>query len=256
MVKEECVNHVSKRLGTRLHNFKNDLWRPVTTKTGNVVQRSMLGGQHGLTDANIDKLTLHYGQNIRSHDSTGSVASLRKSIFCTYYHASSTDDEPCHADCPPGPDYWCWVKRAEANGEVPAPHSSKNLYLSKLSLELRKQVFLMYMDLPAVPLLQRCLQKRTQNPNESLHSKLWLKCPNMKNSQLSRVRFAATDTVLRHNFGDARGTLLVRLGLATEAIQENLAAKDAATPSSTHQPKRRRVDSDAGPSGLYVPGAF
>jgi hypothetical protein len=98
-VKEECVNHVSKRLGTRLRNLKKDLRRPVTTKKGKVIQRSLLGGQGGLTDATIDKLTRHYGQNIRSMDSTATVESLRASILLTYYHARSSDDTQMHGSC-------------------------------------------------------------------------------------------------------------------------------------------------------------
>jgi hypothetical protein len=256
VVKEECVNHVCKRLGTRLRNLKKDLRRPVTTKTGKIIQRSVLGGQRGLTDAHIDSLTRHYGQNVRAHHPTGSVESLRKSIMATYYHARSSDDEPHHADCSPS---WCWVKKAEAIGEAPASHSTKTLYLSGLSPELRKQVFLVYHDLTATPLLQRCLKKRTQNPNESLHSKLWLKCAKVKNSQLQRVQFAAADTVMIHNFGDARGSLLGRMGMSTEATKARCVAKDSATPPRTPRPpKRRRVDGGdqaaAGPSADYVPG--
>jgi hypothetical protein len=132
VVKEECVNHVCKRLGTRLRNLKKDLRRPVTTKTGKIIQRS-------------------------------------------------------------------------------------------------------------------------------LHSKLWLKCAKVKNSQLQRVQFAAADTVMIHNFGDARGSLLGRMGMSTEATKARCVAKDSATPPRTPRPpKRRRVDGGdqaaAGPSADYVPG--
>ena len=40
--KEECINHVSKRLGTRLRNLKKDLREPTKTKTGKTVMRSKL----------------------------------------------------------------------------------------------------------------------------------------------------------------------------------------------------------------------
>jgi hypothetical protein len=256
VVKEECLNHVSKRLGSRLRNLKKNLKVPVTTKKGKIIQRSVLAGKHGLTDSNIDKLQLHYGQNVRAHPAGGSVEDLRKSIMATYYHARSNDVESYHADCSPS---WCWVKKALEDGETPASHSTKNLYLSGLSPVLRKQVFLVYNDLTATPLLQRCLKKRTQNPNESLHSKLWVRCAKVKNSQLQRVQFAAMDTVMIHNFGRARGSLLGRLGLWREATKQRRSRSDANPSLATPTPrKRRRVEpSDeaaAGPSSAAVAG--
>lgn len=77
VVKEECLNHVSKRLGTRLRNLKRDMRQPVKTKTGKSILRSRLGGQKGLTDANIDRLAKHYGQNIRSQAADGTPQSLQ-----------------------------------------------------------------------------------------------------------------------------------------------------------------------------------
>lgn len=40
VIKEECVNHVSKRLGTRLHKLKKEQVTVTTTKTGKVMRRS------------------------------------------------------------------------------------------------------------------------------------------------------------------------------------------------------------------------
>jgi hypothetical protein len=240
VLKEECLNHVSKRLGTRLRNLKKDLRKPVTTKTGKIMQRSVLGGAGGMTDESIDKLTRHYGQNVRAHPPTGSAADLRTSILATFYHARSTEDDQHHSTCSPD---WCWVRKAQAAGEVPAPHSTKKLYLSGLSPDLLIHVFRVYLDLTAPALLQRCMKKRTQNPNESLHSKLWKRCSKVKNSQLPRVQFAAADTVMIHNFGTARGSLLGRLGMSTQAWKEKSAAKDMSSPSGTPRPpKRRRTD--------------
>lgn len=49
VVKEECINHVQKRMGTRLRNLKEEL-KVKTTKTGKVMKRSLVGGKHQLTD--------------------------------------------------------------------------------------------------------------------------------------------------------------------------------------------------------------
>ena len=48
--KEECVNHIKKRMGTRLRKFFKKLKEEKVTKTGRVIRKSVLGGKHQLTD--------------------------------------------------------------------------------------------------------------------------------------------------------------------------------------------------------------
>jgi hypothetical protein len=256
VVKEECINHISKRLGTRLRNLKKNLRVSVTTKKGKTVQRSLLAGKRGLTDASIDKLTQFYGQNIRAQKSSDTVEMLRNRLLSSYYHARSSDDNPSHHYCPAGESSWCFWKRAEATGEEPEPHSSKNLYLSGLDPALLKKILEVYIDLTSSNLLLKCLKHRTQNSNESLHSKLWRKCLKIKHAGLERVVFAATVTALEHNFGSADGSLLAALGLMSDSAQEDKRKNDR-TPSKSPSVKRRRPADDApGPSSGYGPGAF
>ena len=255
VLKEECVNHVSKRVGTRLRNLKKDLRVQVKTKAGKTIMRSLLAG--ALTDASIDKMSHHYGLNIRAHDPRKSVADLRTTILSGYYHASSTDENPKHACCPAGADSWCWWRRAEATGETPASHKTKKLYLARVKPEHLKHILQVYTDLTSAELLQRCLKRTTQNANESLHSKLWLKCLKIKHAGLRRVRFAASVTVLEHNFGSARGSLLAALGLLHEASVAGMKRKDKTPVKPSARKKRRRDDDDeAGPSSTYTAGAF
>ena len=63
---------------------------------------------------------------------------------------------------------------------------TKNLYLSGISKELRGEVLRVYLNLTSTELLSRCVKKRTQNPNESLHSKLWRRCLKIKDAKLVR----------------------------------------------------------------------
>ncbi|KAK4322815.1 hypothetical protein Pmani_006480 [Petrolisthes manimaculis] len=65
--KEECINHVSKRLGTRLRKLKKEMTTTVTTKTGKVMKKSVLGGAGQLTDNVINKLTRYFGKAIRGN---------------------------------------------------------------------------------------------------------------------------------------------------------------------------------------------
>ena len=55
VVKEKCVNHMAKRLGTRLRRLKDSLKIPTQTKGGKTVHRSALAGKKGLPDSVIDK---------------------------------------------------------------------------------------------------------------------------------------------------------------------------------------------------------
>ena len=80
-----------------------------------------------------------------------------------------------------------------------------------------------YLDLTSQDLLKRCLKKKTQNSNESLHSKLWRKCLKVKHAGLQRVQYAALATTLEHNFGSRQGKLMSALGLLNE---EALHAKE------------------------------
>lgn len=65
VVKEECLNHVSKRLGTRLRGLKKKLAEPVETKSGKITMRSKLAGIGKLTDKVIDSLAYYYGTTVR-----------------------------------------------------------------------------------------------------------------------------------------------------------------------------------------------
>lgn len=125
---------------------------------------------------------------------------------------------------------------------------------SLASLELLK-IFEVYLNLSSPDLLQRCLKQHTQNPNESLHSKLWMKCQKVKFSQLPRVAFAASATVLEHNFGSAEGSVVVRMGMVSQETLAGLKKKDTAPPT-TPKAKRGRTADDAGPSVAYALGSF
>ena len=60
--KEECVNHFSKRLGTRLRNLKRKYVIETMTKTGRTMKKSVLGGKEKLTDTTIHNLGRYFGK--------------------------------------------------------------------------------------------------------------------------------------------------------------------------------------------------
>ncbi|KAH7980882.1 hypothetical protein HPB49_019783 [Dermacentor silvarum] len=90
--KEECLNHVQKRMGTALRNL---------------VQKSdkALGGKGRLTKALIDKLTDYYCWALRNN--SNDVAAMQHAVMASYHHLTSTDEDPHYDLCPEGADLWC-----------------------------------------------------------------------------------------------------------------------------------------------------
>lgn len=84
VVKKECINHVHKRMGTRLQKLKNERVTLVKTKTGKTIRRSILGSANQLTDAVIKKLSSYYGKAIRDNINSN-VESTRKAILISFY---------------------------------------------------------------------------------------------------------------------------------------------------------------------------
>ncbi|KAK3889502.1 hypothetical protein Pcinc_006474 [Petrolisthes cinctipes] len=202
--KEECINHVSKRLGTRLRKLKKEMTITVTTKTGKEMKKSVLGGASQLTDNVINKLTRYFRKGIRRNKDKPNTSTheIRKNVLASYFHASSTDDRPMHKHCPPGVNSWCFYKRGESDKtKLCRRHSDKPGYLSKIPYEHRQAILKVYMDLTTEELLKRCMKSRTQNSNESIHSKLWMKVAKHKFAGLRRVNFVSQVLVMEHNFG-------------------------------------------------------
>ena len=60
IVKEECVNHFSKRLGTRLQKLKNENVTETKTITGKTMKKSVLGGKRKLKVTAMDNLGCYF----------------------------------------------------------------------------------------------------------------------------------------------------------------------------------------------------
>ncbi|KAI0234644.1 hypothetical protein LSAT2_015041 [Lamellibrachia satsuma] len=145
IVKEECINHVAKRMGTALRKLATQ------TKKAGVT----LGGRgHGkLTLATITKLTAYYGKAIRAHPRR--LDRMQNAVFATFNHAASTDDKPNHDRCPKGKDSWCFYQRALAEGKQPGNHLTN--IGTPLSPEVATHVEEIYLRLGQSDLLSRCL---------------------------------------------------------------------------------------------------
>ncbi|XP_044575736.1 uncharacterized protein LOC123259356 [Cotesia glomerata] len=159
VIKKECVGHVQKRMGSRLRKAKKE--------------NSGIGGKGAgkLTDKKINELSLYYGLAIRRHPD--SVEDMKREIWATYFHKSSTDKNPQHMNCPPGPDSWCKWQKAAAEGTL-NDFSHEDPPLTDKVLKVLKPI---YESLSDDSLLERCLGSETQNNNESLNSLIWTFAP-------------------------------------------------------------------------------
>ncbi|KAJ4447487.1 hypothetical protein ANN_09494, partial [Periplaneta americana] len=86
--KEECVNHVAKRVGKGLQNIVRE-WRGTDSSIGGKKKGS-------LTAEMIPRLQNYYRKAII--DNISDVNKMKKAIYATLDHAMSTDDKPCIQD--------------------------------------------------------------------------------------------------------------------------------------------------------------
>lgn len=163
--KKECIDHIQKRMGTRLRALKK------STKG--------LGGKGKLTNKLIDELTIYYGLAIRqNHDS---IEKMKETIWAKLFHTISTDDNPQHDRCPVGETSWCsWQKAKALNKLADYKHKPPK---DQTVFNAIKPV---YEDLSSDHLLSRCLGGYThcQNNNESFNSVMWSIAPNIFQRQI------------------------------------------------------------------------
>ena len=187
--KEECINHVAKRLGTALRKVAASGKKAGVTLGGK--------GYGKLKLTTIDSLEAYYGLAVRAH--TGNLRAMQNAVLATFDHAVSTDENPQHGRCPVGRDSWCFYQKALATGQQPGPHRVN--VRTHLSAEVARHVKPVYARLAHDDLLSRCLLGKTQNVNESLHSKVWTKCPKTNFVGLERVLSATCSSVAEFNCG-------------------------------------------------------
>lgn len=157
---KECIDHVQKRMGSRLRALKKAY--------------KGLGGTGNLTGKLIDELSIYYGLAIRRNYEC--VPSMKKEIWTTFYHQISTDANPQHDSCPVGEASWCTWQKAKAFNKL-AEYMHKPP-MNKIVFDHIKPV---YEELSRNDLLHRCLGGYTQNNNESFNS-VWSIAPKTTSS--------------------------------------------------------------------------
>lgn len=187
--KQECVNHVAKRIGTGLRN----LLKSCSAK------KITLGGKAdgSLKGTTIAKLTKYYRNAIVSN--LEDTDKMRVAIFSTLDHCRSTDDNPLHGNCPSGSDSWCFYQRDLSNKVTPRKHS--DCIKTPLNKTVYEYMLPLYKRLSTEQLLKRCALGLTQNANESLHGLIWSKCPKVNFTAKRRVDAAVGEGICVYNEG-------------------------------------------------------
>lgn len=199
--KLECLGHVKKRMGSRLKKLKSNLGN---TK---LEDGKTIGGQHRLTIAMISEIQEYYGLAIIRN--TDSLDNMKRAIWATYFHLSSTNEKPAHELCPKGSDSWCKFQRAAVTME-PYDHN-KHTHLSSIVMQQIKPIF---RDLSNPELLKRCLHRGTQNANESLNNLIWTRIPKNIFVMKETLELGVYEAVASYNTGNlARLDILDNLGI-------------------------------------------
>ena len=191
--KEECVNHVHKRMGTALRNL---------------TKQKKLGGRGGgrLTQ---DR-TIHF-QNyyrIAVQRNLGNPQEMRQDIWATLFHCMSTDEDPQHTKCPNHVDSWCFYQRAVARKEAIPSHKTNIRY--PLDPDVAREMIPVYERLTDPNLLERMKLGKTQNSNESLHNVIWSRCPKTVFVGKHKVHGAVASAVAAFNEGAAHTSQVLR----------------------------------------------
>ena len=231
--KEECVNHVAKRMGTALNNLVSQC----------KAEKSSISGKGQLTREKIIKIQNYYGRAIK--DNAPDICLMKKRIFAILYHLCSSDKEPKHVHCPPGENSWCFWQRALAKGSTPGKHKEHET----LPPAIGKKMVPIFHRLSEEKLLSRCTLKRTQNNNESLHSLVWSFCPKRNFVGRITVENAVCMAILQFSLGSTfKEALCKLLGFSPGAYLKQCSKKKdrirliKAEEASSDVAKRRRKE--------------
>ena len=177
VVKKECVGHVEKRVGSALRKLKK--------------KNQGLGGKGKLTDALIDRLQNYYGIAIRSN--VGNLEAMEKAIQASLNHCIASKRRNLHMLCPDGADSWCRFKQDKGTSLYkPGPGLPDNI------IKLVKPI---YERLSKDDLLERCLDGKTQNQNESLNGMIWNRLPKEVFIGSDMLKLGVYDAVAHFNIG-------------------------------------------------------
>ncbi|KAL7634599.1 UNVERIFIED_CONTAM: hypothetical protein RMT77_014976 [Armadillidium vulgare] len=243
--KEECHNHINKRMKRVLNQVvKDEGLREGKEK------------EYFLTEAKINAFSNFYSKAIT--ENVGKIEKMKNAIMASFYHHVQTPEEPIgdHHLCPEGKDSWCFYKKAQHEGKEPDPKNFTHPISKKvLNCILNAKIF---KDLTSDALLLRCTGK-TQNLNESLHSRVWKIVPKDQYKGVMYVKIAMWMVMTKHNLGIVEQGELWE-GFATpekkKLWKKMEKRRENYSPEKSKKVKKARIDLQRRKLGKtdYVPG--
>ncbi|KAK6187926.1 hypothetical protein SNE40_005845 [Patella caerulea] len=191
IIKEDCVNHVAKRMYAALDKIKKD--NNLNRKLSNVAMK---------------KVSATYATNLKR--GAPDPLSMKNAVYGGFFHMLSTDEDPHHSRCPDGINSWCGYNRRRAQGLPLTAHKPT------FSREVGELILPAIKRLTDLDLLARCANMKTQNNNESYNSCIWKRCPKSDSASLKRIETAVALATLDFNAGpEGYHSVLQKLGLDT-----------------------------------------
>ena len=176
--KLECAGHYQKRVGTRLRNLKK--------------REKGLGGKGRLTDATIDRLQNFVGVTIRRN--AGNLKEMKAGVLASLFHVASSKNNSLHfPHCPTGSDSWCKYNADKIN--------KTTTYKPGLPMGVIMKVRYIFEELSEVSELQKCLDGKTQNANESFNRMILDRIPKQTFVLLTQLKIGVYDAVAYFNIG-------------------------------------------------------
>lgn len=199
--KLECINHVQKRMGSRLRTLKSKLGKEKLS------DGKTIGGHRRLTDSRINEIQTYYGLSIRRN--LTSVQDMKTAIWASYFHLSSSNENPTHELCPSEAGTWCKYRKSIIEGK-PYDHDKH----THLPSDIMKAVKPIFQDLSNPILLAKCSHGGTQNVSESLNSVIWQRIPKNIFVSLQTLKLGVYDAVSAYNIGNlSKCRVFKKLGL-------------------------------------------
>lgn len=160
IVKEECINHIQKRMYTGLDKIAKC----------SQAQGLSVRGKGKLTRDRMLKWQSYYRNAIVNNTN---MQDMQNAIWAIFFHSISLPDEPHHERC----GDWCYYQKALKQHISPEEIKKLSPHDPPIPKEIAEKMLGLFKRLSDEELLKRCVRSRTQNANESLHSVLWRKIP-------------------------------------------------------------------------------
>lgn len=215
--KEECINHVAKRMYNGLISLKE------THKS----TKKSIHGRGKMTDELMRKFQSYYGQAIRNEAKLArtnnremDLQRLKQNIDAILLHYTASDANPTHHYCPNTPDTWCKYNKAVLNGDNPPPMPKP-----KVPENVGKIIQPLFEKLTATSLLDKCRRAATQNTNECFNNLIWSRCPKVHWYGHNSIVIATILATLKFNMG-ATGVLRVMEAFEQAPVRSSMVQMD------------------------------